>query len=73
MRAIVANTSWDKTANAMQQLIQTTEPANKAQRLTAHLADVAAAGAGNVSPLPVKQAAPAVDVDQQPIKAQAAE
>ena len=35
MRAIVANTSWDKTAAAMHHLIQTTEPANKAQRLTA--------------------------------------
>jgi hypothetical protein len=35
MRAIVANTSWDKTAAAMHKLIQTTEPGNKAQRLTA--------------------------------------
>ena len=73
MRAIVARTSWDNTANAMHQLIQTTQPANRAQRLKAHLADIAEAGADNVSPLPVKQAAPAVDVDQQPIKAQAAE
>ena len=73
MRAIVANTSWDKTANAMHQLIQTTEPANRAQRLKAHLADIAEASADNVSPLPVKQAAPAVAVDAQPIKAQAAE
>ncbi len=73
MRAIVANTSWDKTASAMHRLIQTTEPANRAQRLKAHLADIAEAGAGNVSPLPVKQPAPAALVDEQPIKAQAAE
>ena len=73
MRAIVARTSWDNTANAMHQLIQTTEPANRAQRMKAHLADIAEASADNVSPLPVKQAAPAVEVDAQPIKAQAAE
>jgi glycosyltransferase involved in cell wall biosynthesis len=33
MRAIVANTSWDKTAQTMHHLIQTTVPSNKAARL----------------------------------------
>jgi hypothetical protein len=44
---------------------------NLRQRLNADLADIA--GAGNVSALPVKQTAQAVDIDEQPKKAQAAE
>jgi glycosyltransferase involved in cell wall biosynthesis len=76
MRAIVARTSWDITANAMHKLIQTTEPGNKAQRLTADLADIAEAG-DKVSTLPLntvhKQVAQQAAIDKQPIKAQAAE
>jgi protoporphyrinogen oxidase/glycosyltransferase involved in cell wall biosynthesis len=52
MREIVAGTSWDKTAQRMHELIQTTLPANKAQRQTA-AADAAAA---KVNPLPVQAA-----------------
>jgi hypothetical protein len=80
MRAVVAGTSWDLTAAKMHELIQTTPPGNKAQRLSADAtsnADFAEAGAGKVSSLPVsaahKQAVQAQDVDQQRIKAQAAE
>jgi glycosyltransferase involved in cell wall biosynthesis len=79
MRAIVANTSWDKTAAAMHQLIQTTEPGNRAHRLAADgntLADIAEAG-DKVSTLPLntvhKQVAQQAAIDKQPIKAQAAE
>jgi glycosyltransferase involved in cell wall biosynthesis len=76
MRKVVAGTSWDKTAEAMHQLIQTTPPGNKAQRLSAaSIADIAEAGANNVSPLPAsarKQAAGQAQNDE-PIKATAAE
>jgi hypothetical protein len=74
VRAIVARTSWDITAEAMHKLIQTTAPGNRAQRLSADASNIAdLAEGGNVSALPVKQAAAqAVDIDQ-PIKAQAAE
>jgi hypothetical protein len=79
VRAIVARTSWDITANAMHKLIESTEPGNRAQRLSADAgtqADIADAGA-KVSPLPLntghKQAAQAADLDAEPIKAQAAE
>jgi hypothetical protein len=75
MRTVVAGTSWDKTAEAMHQLIQTTPPGNRAQRLSADLADIAEAG--NVSALPLssahKQAVKQVEIDAQPKKAQAAE
>jgi hypothetical protein len=75
MRTVVAGTSWDKTAEAMHKLIQTTPPGNRAQRLSADLADIA--GAGNVSALPLssahKQAVHQVEIDAQPKKAQAAE
>jgi hypothetical protein len=75
MRAIVARTSWDITANAMHQLIQSTAPGKRPERLTADLADIA--GAENVSALPLsaahKQTAQAVDIDAAPKKAQAAE
>jgi protoporphyrinogen oxidase/glycosyltransferase involved in cell wall biosynthesis len=50
MREIVAGTSWAKTAARMHELIQTTVPGSKAQRLVA--AADAAPGA-NVNPLPV--------------------
>jgi glycosyltransferase involved in cell wall biosynthesis len=79
MRAIVANTSWDKTAAAMHKLIETTEPGKRAHRLAADgntLADIAEAG-GKVSTLPLaaahKQAAQQAAIDKQPIQAQAAE
>ena len=56
MRAIVANTSWDKTAANMHHLIQTTAPSNKAQRFLAQAEqrdfdDVV--NAENVNPLPI--------------------
>jgi glycosyltransferase involved in cell wall biosynthesis len=76
MRAVVAGTSWDKTAASMHELIQTTAPGNKAQRLTADAASVAGLAANNVSPLPVsahKQAAAQAQESDEPIKAQAAE
>jgi glycosyltransferase involved in cell wall biosynthesis len=75
MRTVVAGTSWDKTANAMHKLIQSTAPGNRAQRLAADgntLADIAEAG-NKVSPLPVKTPAPAPAIDDEPKKAQAAE
>jgi glycosyltransferase involved in cell wall biosynthesis len=76
MRAVVANTSWDKTAGAMHKLIQTTEPGKRFERLNADLADIAEAG-GKVSPLPLntahKQPLQQTATGQQPIKAQAAE
>jgi glycosyltransferase involved in cell wall biosynthesis len=73
MRAVVAGTSWDKTAARMHELIQTTAPGNKAQRLTADATGIAA---NNVSPLPVsahKQAAAQAQESDEPVKAQAAE
>jgi glycosyltransferase involved in cell wall biosynthesis len=74
VRAIVARTSWDITAQAMHKLIQTTEPGNRAQRLSADASKVAdVAEGGNVSALPVKQAAvQPVGIDE-PKKVQAAE
>jgi protoporphyrinogen oxidase/glycosyltransferase involved in cell wall biosynthesis len=53
MREIVAGTSWDKTASSMHELIRSTAPGNKAQRLTAAAADGASA---KVNPLPVQKA-----------------
>jgi glycosyltransferase involved in cell wall biosynthesis len=53
MRDIVANTSWDKTASRMHELISTTTPGNKARPAAA----VLEAGVGaRVSPLPVADA-----------------
>jgi protoporphyrinogen oxidase/glycosyltransferase involved in cell wall biosynthesis len=52
MREIVAGTSWDKTAQRMHELIQTTNPASKAQRQSA----VADAAGAKVNPLPVQGA-----------------
>jgi glycosyltransferase involved in cell wall biosynthesis len=79
VRAIVARTSWDNTANAMHKLIQTTEPGNRAQRLNADATDIAGV-TGNVSTLPLSaahkqaaQAAQSAELDEEPIKAQAAE
>ena len=51
MRKVVANTSWDKTANAMHQIIQSTQPSNKAQRLNAANVDVTANDAVGVLPV----------------------
>ena len=55
MRAIVANTSWDKTAASMHHLIQTTAPSNKAQRFLAQAEeqDFDDVVAENVNPLPI--------------------
>jgi hypothetical protein len=79
MRTVVAGTSWDKTAEAMHKLIQTTEPGNRAQRLNADATDIAGV-TGNVSTLPLSaahkqaaQAAQSAELDEEPIKAQAAE
>jgi hypothetical protein len=72
VRAIVARTSWDNTANAMHKLIQTTEPGNRAQRLNADATDLADI-TGNVSTLPLKQTAQSAVRAEEPIKAQAAE
>jgi glycosyltransferase involved in cell wall biosynthesis len=74
VRAIVARTSWDITAEAMHKLIQTTEPGNRAQRLSADASNIAdLAEGGNVSALPVKQAAAQAAGIEQPIKVQAGE
>jgi hypothetical protein len=55
MRAIVANTSWDKTAASMHHLIQTATPSNKAQRFLAQAEeqDFDDVVAENVNPLPI--------------------
>jgi glycosyltransferase involved in cell wall biosynthesis len=56
MRAIVANTSWDKTAASMHHLIQTTAPSNKAQRFIAQAEQTDfddVVNAENVNPLPI--------------------
>jgi glycosyltransferase involved in cell wall biosynthesis len=56
MRAIVANTSWDKTATSMHHLIQTTAPSNKAQRFLAQAEEQDfddVVNAENVNPLPI--------------------
>jgi glycosyltransferase involved in cell wall biosynthesis len=56
MRAIVANTSWDKTAASMHHLIQTTAPSNKAQRFIARAEEADfddVVSAENVNPLPI--------------------
>lgn len=56
MRAIVANTSWHKTAAKMHELIQTTAPSNKAQRFIARAEDADfddVVNAENVNPLPI--------------------
>lgn len=60
MRAIVANTSWDKTAEKMHHLIQTTEPGNKAARLlnpALDSADLDEVDADNVDALRIHPAA----------------
>jgi hypothetical protein len=56
MRAIVANTSWDKTASKMHHLIETTAPSNKAQRFIARAEEADfddVVNAENVNPLPI--------------------
>ena len=52
MRDIVANTSWDKTASRMHELIATTAPANKARAA----AVLEAGSAARVAPMPVAEA-----------------
>ena len=80
MRAIVARTSWDKTAAQMHELIQTTAPGNKWERLTAaRWKPRAKSSADNVSTLPLQaqkaaQAARAQSrISTRPKQAQAAE
>ena len=51
MRKVVANTSWDKTANAMHEIIQSTQPSNKAERLNAANVEVTADDAVEVLPV----------------------
>ena len=51
MRKVVANTSWDKTANAMHEIIQSTQPSNKAARLNAVNVEVTADDAVEVLPV----------------------
>ena len=56
MRAIVANTSWDKTAAKMHHLMATTAPSNKAQRFIARAEEADfddVVNAENVNPLPI--------------------
>jgi hypothetical protein len=56
MRAIVANTSWHKTAAKMHELIRTTAPSNKAQRFIARAEEADfddVVNAENVNPLPI--------------------
>ena len=56
MRAIVANTSWDKTAARMHHLMSTTAPSNKAQRFIARAEEADfddVVNAENVNPLPI--------------------
>jgi len=76
MRAVVARTSWDKTAAEMHHLIQTTAPGNKRERLTAAMEEPIEASADNVATLPVQTAQKAVqaaEVEQEPVQAQAGE
>jgi DnaJ-domain-containing protein 1 len=70
MRAIVANTSWDKTATRMHELIQTTVPGNKADRLLNPVSDVA--DAANVDALPLHAANAARVTPQEGMVQQAA-
>jgi glycosyltransferase involved in cell wall biosynthesis len=72
VRAIVARTSWDNTAARMHELIQTTVPGNKWERMTAAAEEPIELKAGNVSTLPLQKPAQAAH-DQEPVKAQAAE
>jgi glycosyltransferase involved in cell wall biosynthesis len=65
MRAIVANTSWDKTAARMHELIQSTEPGNKAERLTAANVEVTADDEVEVLPIAALKAARASDLPAQ--------
>jgi hypothetical protein len=65
MRAIVANTSWDKTAARMHELIQTTEPGNKAKRLNATNVEVTADDEVEVLPIAALKAARAADLPAQ--------
>jgi glycosyltransferase involved in cell wall biosynthesis len=65
MRAIVANTSWDKTAARMHELIQTTEPGNKAERLNATNVEVTADDEVEVLPIAALKAARAADLPAQ--------
>jgi DnaJ-domain-containing protein 1 len=62
MRQIVANTSWDKTAQQMHHLIQTTAPSNKAGHLLhpeQDSADLDGVKAANVDALPIAAVAAA--------------
>lgn len=57
VRAVVANTSWDKTASRMHHLIQTTAPGDHAKHLLNPAAeDLADVDAANVDALPVAAA-----------------
>jgi len=67
MRKVVANTSWDKTANAMHEIIQSTQPSNKAERLNAAKAEVSANDAVEV--LPVAASLKAARVTDTPAQA----
>jgi glycosyltransferase involved in cell wall biosynthesis len=60
VRAVVAKTSWDITANAMHELIQTTTPRNNGQRLAPGAVNtIDAVSSDKVSALPI-QLKPAV-------------
>ena len=75
MRDIVANTSWDKTAARMHELIQTTVPSNKAAHLlnpTMDRADLAGVDADNVDALRIPAAATARTVAKDGLAQQAA-
>jgi glycosyltransferase involved in cell wall biosynthesis len=66
MRTVVAGTSWDKTANAMHEIIQSTQPSNKAGRLNAANVEVTADDAVDVLPVAGKlQTARSTDTPAQ--------
>jgi len=66
MRKVVSNTSWDKTASAMHQIIQTTAPGNKAERLNATNVEVTADDEVELLPIPaVLKAARVTDTPAQ--------
>jgi len=66
MRKVVANTSWDKTAAAMHDIIQNAVPNNKAERLNATNVEVTADDEVELLPIPaVLKAARVTDAPAQ--------
>lgn len=65
MRAVIASTSWDKTAERMRALIDSTAPARKVSRLTTP-EDAAVQSPSNVNALPAAQKYSAIIVGAGP-------